>query len=149
MFLENHPAAGEFLLGNVILKVSQTHFPRISTPRRGKCPLGFAQGGHKFFYGGGGGGEGGVKYPALGEIPTDRRGKRANLTMRSYFSDYHELCSCWVAILIPNQGAGKRPAAQEKNRGAALGPKGREQLNKPAEQLVFFNFFYSVHYIKM
>ena len=36
------------------------------------------------------------------EIPTDKRGKRANLTLRSYFSDYYELCSCWVVILFPN-----------------------------------------------
>ena len=36
--IENYPAAGEFFLENVILKVSQTHFPRISTPRRGQCP---------------------------------------------------------------------------------------------------------------
>ena len=28
--------------------------------------------------------------------------KRANLTLRSYFSDYYELCSCCVAISIPN-----------------------------------------------
>ena len=28
--------------------------------------------------------------------------QRANLTLRSYFSDYYELCSCWVAILFPN-----------------------------------------------
>ena len=55
--IENYPAAGEIFLENVILKVSQTYFPRISTPRRGQCPpLGFAKGGHKFFKGGGGGG---------------------------------------------------------------------------------------------
>ena len=34
--IENYPVAGEKILENVILKVSQTHFPRISTPRRGK-----------------------------------------------------------------------------------------------------------------
>ena len=33
--IENYPAAGEIFLENVILKVSQTHFPRISTPRGG------------------------------------------------------------------------------------------------------------------
>ena len=33
--IENYPAAGENFLENVILKVSQTHFPRISTPRGG------------------------------------------------------------------------------------------------------------------
>ena len=53
-----------------------------------------------------------------------------------------------------NQGAGKRPAAQLKNSDA-LGPKGREQLNKPADAARFFFFFFfffffsSVHYIKM
>ena len=47
------------------------------------------------------------------------------------------------------QGAGKRPAAQLKNSDA-LGPKGREQLNKPADAVrIFFFFFSSVHYIKM
>ena len=40
--IENNPASGEIFLENVILKVSQTHFPRISIPR----------GGHKFFKGG-------------------------------------------------------------------------------------------------
>ena len=44
---------------------------------------------------------------SLGEIiPADKRGKRSKraniLTLRSYFSDYHELCSCRVAILIDN-----------------------------------------------
>ena len=34
--IENYPVAGEKFLENVILKVSQTHFPWISTPRRGK-----------------------------------------------------------------------------------------------------------------
>ena len=51
--IENYPAAGEIFKENVILKVSQTHFQRISTPRRGinfsrgQCPP-----------------RGGVKYPA-------------------------------------------------------------------------------------
>ena len=40
--IENYPAGGENFLENVILKVSQTHFSRIYTPRRG----------HKFFKGG-------------------------------------------------------------------------------------------------
>ena len=55
--IENYPAAGEIFLENVILtllKVSQTHFPRIYIPRGGQC-----QGGHTFFKGGGGA----VKYP--------------------------------------------------------------------------------------
>ena len=51
--IENYPAAGEIFLENVILKVSQTHFPRISTPRRGQCPL--WRGGIHFSRGGGGG----------------------------------------------------------------------------------------------
>ena len=42
--IENYPAAGEFFLENVILKVSQTHFPNDFYPK----------GGHKFFKGGGG-----------------------------------------------------------------------------------------------
>ena len=36
--IENYPAAGEKFLEIFFLKVSQTHFPRISTPRRGQCP---------------------------------------------------------------------------------------------------------------
>ena len=43
--IENYPAAGEFFLENVILKVSQTHFPKDLYPKGG--------GGHKFFKGGG------------------------------------------------------------------------------------------------
>ena len=46
--IENYPAAGEIFLENVIFKVSQTHFPRISTPRGG---INFSRGG------------GAVKYP--------------------------------------------------------------------------------------
>ena len=53
--IENDPAAGENFLENFILKVSQTHFPRISTPRRGQ-----GGGGINFSRGGGG-----VKYPAV------------------------------------------------------------------------------------
>ena len=40
--IENYPTAGENFLENFILKVSQTHFPRISTPRRG---INFSRGG--------------------------------------------------------------------------------------------------------
>ena len=55
--IENNPASGEIFLENVILKVSQTHFSRISIPRGG---------GHKFFKGGQCPPLGGaVKYPAL------------------------------------------------------------------------------------
>ena len=43
--IENNPASGEIFLENVILKVSQTHFSRISIPR----------GGIHFSRGGGGG----------------------------------------------------------------------------------------------
>ena len=58
--IENYPAAGEIFLENVILKVSQTHFPKDLYPKGGPMPppppLGFAKGvGHKFFKGGGGG----------------------------------------------------------------------------------------------
>ena len=42
--IANYPAAGEFFLENVILKVSQTHFPKDLYPK----------GGHEFFKGGGG-----------------------------------------------------------------------------------------------
>ena len=55
--IENNPASGEIFLENVILKVSQTHFSRISIPR----------GGHTFSKGGGGAMPplgGAVKYPA-------------------------------------------------------------------------------------
>ena len=38
----NYPAAGEFFLENVILKISQTHFSKDFYPK----------GGHKFFKGG-------------------------------------------------------------------------------------------------
>ena len=40
--IENNPASGEIFLENVILKVSQTHFPRISIPRGG---IHFSRGG--------------------------------------------------------------------------------------------------------
>ena len=53
--IENYPAAGEIFLENVILKVSQTHFPKDL----------YAKGGHTFFKGGGA-----VKYPG------DRGGRR-------------------------------------------------------------------------
>ena len=43
--IENNPASGEFFLENVILKVSQTHFPRISIPRGGNAPPWLSQGG--------------------------------------------------------------------------------------------------------
>ena len=33
--IENYPAAGEFFLENVILKVSQTHFPKDFYPKGG------------------------------------------------------------------------------------------------------------------
>ena len=73
--IENYPAAGEIFLENFILKVSQTHFPKDLYPKGGPMPpppLGFAQGGHKFFKGGQcpplGGGGGGVKYPAHANV---------------------------------------------------------------------------------
>ena len=44
--IENYPAAGEFFLENVILKVSQTHFSKDFYPKRG-----LSQGGHTFFKG--------------------------------------------------------------------------------------------------
>ena len=66
--IETNPASGEFFLENVILKVSQTHFSRISIPRGGQCPpppLGLAKGGHTFSKGGQCPPLGGaVKYPA-------------------------------------------------------------------------------------
>ena len=53
--IENYPAAGEFFLENVILKVSQTHFSKDFYPKGGaKAPPWLRQGGHKFFKGGGG-----------------------------------------------------------------------------------------------
>ena len=51
---------------NVILKVSQTHFPKDFYPKGGPMPpLGFAKGGHKFFKGGQCPPRGAVKYPVL------------------------------------------------------------------------------------
>ena len=55
--IENNPASGEIFLENVILKVSQTHFPRISIPRGG---INFSMGGNAPPPPRGGG----VKYPA-------------------------------------------------------------------------------------
>ena len=67
--IENYPAAGEIFLENVILKVSQTHFPKDLYPKGGPMPpLGFAKGGINFSRGGGGNaplGGGAVKYPAF------------------------------------------------------------------------------------
>ena len=54
--IENYPAAGEIFLENVILKVSQTHFPKDFYHKGGggnAPPLGLSKGGHKFFKGGG------------------------------------------------------------------------------------------------
>ena len=73
--IENYPAASEIFLENVILKVSQTHFPRISTPRRG-------QGGHTFFKGGNaplGGGGGGREVPCLEIITGKNAGRRPKI----------------------------------------------------------------------
>ena len=53
--IENYQAAGEFFLENVILKVSQTHFPKDFYPKGGQCPpLAYPRGGggHTFFKGG-------------------------------------------------------------------------------------------------
>ena len=58
--IENYPAAGEFFLENVILKVSQTHFSKDFYPKGGggQCPpLASPRGGINFS------GGGGVKYP--------------------------------------------------------------------------------------
>ena len=81
--IENNPASGEIVLENVILKVSQTHFPRISIPRGGQCPPPppwLSQRGAYIFQGGampplgGGGGGGGVKYPEPYPVPGTRFG---------------------------------------------------------------------------
>ena len=50
--IENNPASGEIFLENVILKVSQTHFPRISIPRGGGG-INFSRGGNAPPRGGG------------------------------------------------------------------------------------------------
>ena len=71
--IENYPAAGEIFLENVILKVSQTHFPKDLYPK----------GGHKFFKGGQCPPLGGaVKYPG-----------------RS-FKHHHQLCSYMKIFLL-------------------------------------------------
>ena len=70
--IENNPASGEIVLENVILKVSQTHFPRISIPRGGaNAPPWLSQGGGGINFSRGGGqcpppprGRA-VKYPVL------------------------------------------------------------------------------------
>ena len=58
--IENYPAAGEFFLENVILKVSQTHFSKDFYPKGG---INFSRGG--------------VKYPVLasGWVPQRRSSK--------------------------------------------------------------------------
>ena len=65
--IENYPAAGEFFLENVILKVSQTHFSKEFYPKGGgpMPPPPW----HTFFKGGGdggGGGGGGCEVPWFG-----------------------------------------------------------------------------------
>ena len=50
--IENYPAAGEFFLENVILKVSQTHFSKDFYPKGGGGGINFSRGG-------------GVKYPEV------------------------------------------------------------------------------------
>ena len=51
--IENYPAAGEFFLENVILKVSQTHFPKDFYPKGGPMPpLALPRGGINFSRGG-------------------------------------------------------------------------------------------------
>ena len=58
--IENYPAAGEFFLENVILKVSQTHFSKDFYPKGGggggpmPPPLVSPRGGINFSRGGGG-----------------------------------------------------------------------------------------------
>ena len=52
--IENYPAAGEFFLENVILKVSQTHFPKDFISRGANAPpLALPRGGIHFSRGGG------------------------------------------------------------------------------------------------
>ena len=65
--IENYPAAGKKFLENVILKVSQTHFPKDFYPKGGQChPLALPRGGgHKFFKGARPSPRGAVKYPGL------------------------------------------------------------------------------------
>ena len=55
--IENYPAAGEFFLENVILKVSETHFSKDFYPKGGgQCPPLALPWGAYIFQGGGGGG---------------------------------------------------------------------------------------------
>ena len=42
--IENYPAAGEIFLENVILKVSQTHFPKDFYPKGGGGGINFSRG---------------------------------------------------------------------------------------------------------
>ena len=65
--IENYPAAGEFFLENVILKVSQTHFSKDFYPKGGggnAPPLAWPRGGINFSRGGNAPPpRGAVKYP--------------------------------------------------------------------------------------
>ena len=72
--IENNTASGEVFLENVILKVSQTHFSRISIPRGGRCPpLAQPRGGAYIFQGGQFPPLGGaVKYPAPDKVSHDK-----------------------------------------------------------------------------
>ena len=66
--IENYPAAGEFFLENVILKVSQTLFQGFLSQGGGggaMPPLTSPRGAYIFQGGGGGGGGGAVKYPGV------------------------------------------------------------------------------------
>ena len=79
--IENNPASGEIFLENVILKVSQTHFSRISIPR----------GGHKFSKGGqcppplGGA----VKYPGVRTVQLYNYKMVKNKFKKLYFKNAH------------------------------------------------------------
>ena len=71
--IENYPAASEIFLENVILKVSQTHFPRISTPRRGQGGINFSRGAMPPL------GGGGREVPCLEIITGKNAGRRPKI----------------------------------------------------------------------
>ena len=78
---------------------------------------------------------------------------RINLHVRC--GNLHNFNCFWLSIYIYiyYQGAGKRPAAQEKQivRASPEGPRAAEQASRCSSFFFFFFFFFfsSVHYIKM
>ena len=82
---------------------------------------------------------------------------RVTIMVTKIRGDWSSLNWC-LQYKYANQGAGKRPAAQEKQIVRASpegrcprpeGPRAAEQASRCSSFFFFFFFFYSVHYIKM